>query len=155
MCIRKPRKYTKASRKPPAPTVQPVEEKPAKEAPAPEPTPEITSSPTKDNKKGKGKGKKGKPVKSSPVVVPEPVEEPETKAEKDDKPKSKDTKKNKSGKEARELAACDVLLAEMEKHDEAWPFLHPVNTKQFPTYKKIIKKPMDVATIRTRLETGV
>ena len=43
----------------------------------------------------------------------------------------------------------------MEACDDAWPFLFPVNTKQFPTYKKIIKNPIDVATIKKRLESGV
>jgi len=43
------------------------------------------------------------------------------------------------------------LLDELEQHDDAWPFLLPVNTKQFPTYKKIIKNPMDYGTIRKRL----
>ncbi len=42
----------------------------------------------------------------------------------------------------------------MEQHEDAWPFLMPVNTKQFPTYRKVIKKPMDVATMRTKLENG-
>jgi hypothetical protein len=30
--------------------------------------------------------------------------------------------------------------------------LYPVNTKQFPTYKKIIKNPMDLATIKKKLD---
>lgn len=34
---------------------------------------------------------------------------------------------------------------------EAWPFLKPVNLKQVPFYKKIIKKPMDLSTVRKRL----
>jgi len=45
-------------------------------------------------------------------------------------------------------------LAELEASDDAWPFLFPVNTKQFPTYKKIIPKPMDLATIKKKLENG-
>jgi len=52
------------------------------------------------------------------------------------------------------MMICDTLLSEMEKHDDSWPFLRPVNTKQFPTYKKIIKKPMDFTTIRTKLESA-
>lgn len=52
---------------------------------------------------------------------------------------------------ARELAPCRHILDDMESHDEAWPFLLPVNTKQFPTYKKIIKNPMDLSTVRKRL----
>jgi len=45
-----------------------------------------------------------------------------------------------------------TILDELEMHDEAWPFLLPVNTKQFPTYKKIIRSPMDLGTIRKRLD---
>ena len=50
---------------------------------------------------------------------------------------------------------CRTVLAELEAHDEAWPFLLPVNTKQFPTYKKIIKNPMDLSTIKKRINEGV
>ena len=54
----------------------------------------------------------------------------------------------------KELAPCELLLNAIETHDDSWPFLSPVNTKQFPTYKKIIKKPMDFVSIRQKLETG-
>lgn len=66
-------------------------------------------------------------------------------------------KKEKAGgkKLLKEMAPCRLLLDDLEAHDEAWPFLLPVNTKQFPTYKKIIKSPMDLSTIRKRLlESG-
>lgn len=46
---------------------------------------------------------------------------------------------------------CRVLLAELERHQDAWPFLNPVNTKGIPGYRKVIKKPMDFATIREKL----
>ncbi|KAJ8955723.1 hypothetical protein NQ318_008595 [Aromia moschata] len=52
----------------------------------------------------------------------------------------------------KELAPCKALLEDLECHDDAWPFLLPVNTKQFPTYKKIIKIPMDLSTIKKRLQ---
>ncbi|XP_018573491.1 bromodomain adjacent to zinc finger domain protein 2B isoform X3 [Anoplophora glabripennis] len=52
----------------------------------------------------------------------------------------------------KELAPCKTLLEDLECHDDAWPFLLPVNTKQFPTYKKIIKIPMDLSTIKKRLQ---
>jgi hypothetical protein len=50
---------------------------------------------------------------------------------------------------------CHTLLSELGGHDESWPFLNPVNTKQFPTYKKIIKSPMDISTIRKKLNDGM
>lgn len=52
----------------------------------------------------------------------------------------------------KELVPCKLLLEDLECHDDAWPFLLPVNTKQFPTYKKIITNPMDLSTIKKRLQ---
>ncbi|XP_053184463.1 bromodomain adjacent to zinc finger domain protein 2B-like [Scomber japonicus] len=62
-------------------------------------------------------------------------------------------KKAKTAKDnsANELAMCRVLLAELEAHQEAWPFLTPVNLKAVPGYRKIIKRPMDFSTIREKL----
>ncbi|XP_045486662.1 bromodomain adjacent to zinc finger domain protein 2B isoform X7 [Pieris rapae] len=63
-------------------------------------------------------------------------------------------KKEKSSakKLNKELQFCKNLLCEMECHEHAWPFLIPVNTKQFPQYKKVIKCPMDLSTIRRKLQ---
>lgn len=64
------------------------------------------------------------------------------------------SKKEKKCKDTKpDLIVCRQLLDEMERHDDSWPFLLPVNTKQFPTYKKIIKKPMDTSTIRHKLDS--
>ncbi|XP_070831693.1 bromodomain adjacent to zinc finger domain protein 2B isoform X2 [Chaetodon trifascialis] len=49
------------------------------------------------------------------------------------------------------LATCRELLAELEAHQDAWPFLTPVDHKAVPGYRKIIKKPMDFSTIREKL----
>ncbi|XP_041806612.1 bromodomain adjacent to zinc finger domain protein 2B isoform X3 [Chelmon rostratus] len=49
------------------------------------------------------------------------------------------------------LAMCRVLLAELEAHQHAWPFLTPVDHKAVPGYRKVIKKPMDFSTIREKL----
>ena len=46
---------------------------------------------------------------------------------------------------------CRVLLAELEGHQDAWPFLIPVNPKSVPGYKKVIRKPMDFSSIRDKL----
>jgi hypothetical protein len=35
------------------------------------------------------------------------------------------------------MAWCEKLLEDLSKHEDAWPFLEPVNTRQFPTYKKV------------------
>lgn len=75
----------------------------------------------------------------------------------DDKPppekKAKKEPKAKKNKE-KDLSPCKTLIEELEASDDSWPFLFPVNTKQFPTYKKIIKVPMDIDTIKKRLENG-
>jgi len=43
------------------------------------------------------------------------------------------------------------IVDQLEGHDDAWPFLLPVNNKQFPTYRKIIRLPVDLSTIRRKL----
>ncbi|EDO44814.1 predicted protein, partial [Nematostella vectensis] len=53
--------------------------------------------------------------------------------------------------QSKDMAPCRTILAEMEKHDDAWPFLIPVNAKQFPEYYKIIRKPMDFHTMKIKL----
>ncbi|XP_066544381.1 bromodomain adjacent to zinc finger domain protein 2B isoform X6 [Amia ocellicauda] len=61
-------------------------------------------------------------------------------------------KKAKTAKDnAKDLALCGVILSELETHEDAWPFLLPVNLKLVPGYKKVIKKPMDFSTIREKL----
>ncbi|XP_058643198.1 bromodomain adjacent to zinc finger domain protein 2B isoform X2 [Onychostoma macrolepis] len=52
---------------------------------------------------------------------------------------------------SKDLALCRILLAELESHQDAGPFLTPVNPKSVPGYRKIIKKPMDFSTIRDKL----
>ncbi|XP_042566548.1 bromodomain adjacent to zinc finger domain protein 2B isoform X3 [Clupea harengus] len=51
----------------------------------------------------------------------------------------------------RDLTLCRMLLAELESHPDAWPFLTPVNSKTVPGYRKVIRKPMDLSTIREKL----
>uniref|UniRef100_A0A8C1ZFC5 Bromodomain adjacent to zinc finger domain, 2Ba n=1 Tax=Cyprinus carpio TaxID=7962 RepID=A0A8C1ZFC5_CYPCA len=51
----------------------------------------------------------------------------------------------------RDLGLCRILLAELERHQDAWPFLTPVNLKSVPGYRKVIKRPMDFSTIREKL----
>ena len=61
-------------------------------------------------------------------------------------------RKERGKKISKDLNPCRMLLEDLESHDEAWPFLLPVNTKQFPTYRKIIKTPMDLSTIKKKLQ---
>ncbi|KAM9709130.1 bromodomain adjacent to zinc finger domain protein 2B isoform 2-T5 [Menidia menidia] len=53
------------------------------------------------------------------------------------------------------LGMCQLLLAELEAHQDAWPFLTPVNHKAVPGYRKVIKKPMDFSTIREKLTNNL
>ncbi|XP_015267019.1 PREDICTED: bromodomain adjacent to zinc finger domain protein 2B [Gekko japonicus] len=56
--------------------------------------------------------------------------------------------------ESKDMALCSVILSELETHEDAWPFLLPVNLKLVPGYRKVIKKPMDFSTIREKLSNG-
>ncbi|XP_051998007.1 bromodomain adjacent to zinc finger domain protein 2B isoform X2 [Xyrauchen texanus] len=56
-----------------------------------------------------------------------------------------------AGEDNNDLAMCRLLLGELERHQDSWPFLTPVNPKSVPGYHKIIKKPMDLSTIRDKL----
>ncbi|XP_073927014.1 bromodomain adjacent to zinc finger domain protein 2B isoform X20 [Castor canadensis] len=56
--------------------------------------------------------------------------------------------------DSKDLALCSMILTEMETHEDAWPFLLPVNLKLVPGYRKVIKRPMDFSTIREKLSAG-
>ncbi|NXD26142.1 BAZ2B protein, partial [Spelaeornis formosus] len=47
-------------------------------------------------------------------------------------------KKPKRDGDSKDLAICSMILSELETHEDAWPFLLPVNLKLVPGYKKII-----------------
>ena len=49
-----------------------------------------------------------------------------------------------------------VFLSGMLKHQHSWPFLLPVDTIKLglPDYFKIIKRPMDLTTVKRRLENN-
>ncbi|XP_064551139.1 bromodomain adjacent to zinc finger domain protein 1A [Drosophila montana] len=51
-------------------------------------------------------------------------------------------------------AALYDLLEQTMKHQAAWPFLRPVLTSEVPDYHKIIKTPMDLAKIKSKLNMG-
>lgn len=46
------------------------------------------------------------------------------------------------------------LLDEVCKNEYAWPFLRPVSRHEVPDYHKVIKYPMDLAKIKSKLNTG-
>ena len=52
------------------------------------------------------------------------------------------------------MGVCHVILDEMKRHQDSWPFLEPVDRTTFPEYFKVIKKPMDFQTIKNKLKDG-
>ncbi|BFF92915.1 bromodomain adjacent to zinc finger domain protein 1A [Drosophila madeirensis] len=51
-------------------------------------------------------------------------------------------------------AALYDLLEQIMKHKAAWPFLRPVLTSEVPDYHQIIKTPMDLAKVKSKLNMG-
>ncbi|XP_071942120.1 bromodomain adjacent to zinc finger domain protein 2B-like isoform X3 [Antedon mediterranea] len=102
--------------------------------------------------KAKSQKKKNKGKKEDGCSTPTPDTPEKTKA--DSKPKSEDkSDRRKSSKKLNPaMAPCKQLLTELEKHEKAEPFLYPVDLKRFPIYKKVIKTPMDLHTIRSKLK---
>ena len=52
---------------------------------------------------------------------------------------------------------CLEIIRELlsKKHrDYAWPFYEPVSLETYPDYLEIIKKPIDLTTIKNKIETG-
>ncbi|XP_036323316.1 bromodomain adjacent to zinc finger domain protein 1A [Rhagoletis pomonella] len=51
-------------------------------------------------------------------------------------------------------AALYELLDDVMKHQDAWPFTRPVSQAEVPDYHKIIKTPMDLAKVKSKLNMG-
>ena len=49
---------------------------------------------------------------------------------------------------------CKYLMKLVEEHQHSWPFLEPVGKKEFPDYYRVIKRPMDFATMKGKLQDG-
>ena len=46
------------------------------------------------------------------------------------------------------------ILVQIRQHEDAWPYKEPVDINVVPDYYKIIKNPIDLATIAQRLDAG-
>ncbi len=60
-----------------------------------------------------------------------------------------------AGMSAEDYSTCNDILNEIEKPKYSkftWPFLEPVSESEVPGYYDVIKKPMDLSTIRKKLE---
>ncbi|XP_035677235.1 bromodomain adjacent to zinc finger domain protein 1A-like [Branchiostoma floridae] len=55
----------------------------------------------------------------------------------------------RGGEEVGWTTKCEILLTELVKHQDAWPFIKPVSRKEAPDYYKLVRKPMDLSTLRT------
>ncbi|CCH44781.1 Histone acetyltransferase GCN5 [Wickerhamomyces ciferrii] len=45
-----------------------------------------------------------------------------------------------------------LLLTELQNHTASWPFSTPVNKDEIPDYYEVIKEPMDLSTMESKLE---
>ncbi|XP_061531351.1 LOW QUALITY PROTEIN: bromodomain adjacent to zinc finger domain protein 1A [Phycodurus eques] len=50
-----------------------------------------------------------------------------------------------------ELSACELLIVELVRHDDSWPFMKLVTRAQVPDYYDIISKPIALSTIREKV----
>uniref|UniRef100_A0A671KKC2 Bromodomain-containing protein 3-like n=1 Tax=Sinocyclocheilus anshuiensis TaxID=1608454 RepID=A0A671KKC2_9TELE len=85
---------------------------------------------------------------TSPAQVPPPVANP---------PLPEVTNPSKPGRKTNQLQYMqNVVVKTLWKHQFAWPFYTPVDAIKLnlPDYNKIIKNPMDMGTIKKRLENN-
>lgn len=55
------------------------------------------------------------------------------------------------------LKACSEIIRDLfnKKHSGyAWPFYQPVDLNEFTDYRSVIKQPMDLGTVKTKIEKG-
>ncbi|KAJ3178561.1 hypothetical protein HDU85_005168 [Gaertneriomyces sp. JEL0708] len=69
------------------------------------------------------------------------------------------TPKPKAGalKSTPEGKLCENILVKLQSHIDGFPFLHPVDpvALNIPQYPTIVKRPMDLSTIRKKFDNGV
>ncbi|XP_062502466.1 bromodomain adjacent to zinc finger domain protein 1A-like isoform X2 [Corticium candelabrum] len=52
---------------------------------------------------------------------------------------------------AGQLKMCEDLWKEVKDHCDSWPFLEPVNRKAYPDYYELIENPVDLQSVRHKL----
>jgi hypothetical protein len=96
-----------------------------------------------------GVGEEKKPARQ----IKKPMKDiPDTLPQHSSKPKG-------GGRQSEAIKACQEIIKEMfnKKHSSyAWPFYKPVDTEQLDLhdYKQVIKKPMDLGTVKVKVETN-
>lgn len=58
---------------------------------------------------------------------------------------------NQKNLDSKDYEQLKKLLKSIQQHRNAWPFLKPVDSRQVPDYYDIIKEPMDLGTIESKL----
>jgi len=53
------------------------------------------------------------------------------------------------------VTQCKNIITKTKQQKNAWPFLTPVDPKEVPTYKDVIKDPMDLQTLSDNLDKGI
>ncbi|XP_016975852.1 nucleosome-remodeling factor subunit NURF301 isoform X2 [Drosophila rhopaloa] len=53
-----------------------------------------------------------------------------------------------------EIEELKNLIKQIQVHKSAWPFMEPVDPKEAPDYYKVIKEPMDLKRMETKLESN-
>ncbi|XP_061898479.1 bromodomain adjacent to zinc finger domain protein 1A-like [Entelurus aequoreus] len=68
-------------------------------------------------------------------------------------PPSPSSSRRSSGRNhgVHELSACELLIVELVRHEDSWPFMKLVSRTQVPDYYDIISKPMALSTIREKV----
>lgn len=61
---------------------------------------------------------------------------------------------NQKHLDAKDTAALKSLVKDLKGFRHAWPFLKPVDANTVPDYYKVIKKPMDLATMERKLDSS-
>ncbi|XP_017842948.1 nucleosome-remodeling factor subunit NURF301 isoform X2 [Drosophila busckii] len=53
-----------------------------------------------------------------------------------------------------EIVELKTLIKQIQSHKSAWPFMEPVDPEEAPDYYKVIKEPMDLKKMESKLESS-
>ncbi|XP_048580387.1 tyrosine-protein kinase BAZ1B isoform X3 [Nematostella vectensis] len=110
-------------------------------------------SPSEQATNSRGNSRKRRAIESDSEESED--EQPKTpKPRRSEPTKQKATPENPSTKRRRinpELDACELILTELVRNEDSWPFLQPVNTKEVTDYLELVSEPMDLGTIKDNL----
>ncbi|XP_068702379.1 tyrosine-protein kinase BAZ1B-like isoform X2 [Montipora foliosa] len=63
-------------------------------------------------------------------------------------------KKEKRRRVNAEMASCEQILKTLMLHKDSWPFRQAVNLREVPDYLELVKTPMDLGTMREKLNSA-